>query len=67
MTSIGTAFPREVLRVRNLIDAYRALPGDRGALAASSMQIAIERAVAAWETQDVAAIARTYGELRTWA
>ena len=67
MTSVGSAFPREVLRVRELVDAYRSLPSDTGAIAASSMLGTIERALAAWETQDVVAIVRTYSELRAWA
>ena len=68
MTSVGTAFPREVLRVRNLVDTYHALP-DRaaGALAAGKMLSALDRAVQAWESGDVVAIACAYSDLRAWA
>ena len=61
-TSVGEDFPRQIERVRELLDAYREIP--TGGFGAKMIADVLRRAEAAQASGDVVAIVRSYTELK---
>ncbi len=64
MTSIGEDFPRQVERLRRLIDEYRVLEGGVGLVGAAIMDEVLKRAAEAQSSGDIILIMRAYADLR---
>ena len=64
MSSIGSEFPMEQERVRELIDEYRKLPGGVGMIGAYLMDDILKRAAEAQSSGDVIQILRAFQELK---
>ena len=64
MSSVGTEFPVEQKRVRELVEVYRGLPNPAGVFGALMLGQVLERAEQAQASGDVIAILRSYEELK---
>lgn len=58
--SLGEAFPREQQRLRDLISAYRDLPGGVGTFGALMIEQTLQEADRAAASGDVVAMIRSY-------
>lgn len=63
MKTVGSDFPAQLLRARELLDAYHEI-GPVGAFGAAVIQQTIASAQAAWESGDVVRILQAYEALR---
>lgn len=63
-TSVGSEFPKEQARVRQLIAEYRSLPGGVGYIGAKLMEAVLQRADEAAMSGDITAILASYEEMR---
>lgn len=61
--SVGTDFPNQQARVRELIGFYRELPNNTGAFGIMMMEDTLRRADEALASGDVVAILRSYQEM----
>lgn len=61
--SVGTAFPKEQARVREVLASYREI-GPAGFIGASLIEQALRRADRAQASGDIVAILRSYEELK---
>lgn len=63
MDTVGTALPREMARVRELLPIYDGLPGGAGMFAATLMRADLDKAANALAEGDVVAMIRIYADL----
>lgn len=62
--SLGTAFPKEQARIRELITIYRELPNNAGAFGAMMLEDTLRRADEAAIGGDVLAMLRSFAEMQ---
>ena len=62
--TVGSEFPVEQARVRELIATYRALPGNVGVLGAAILEEVLRKADQAAMSGDIVAILRSYEEMK---
>lgn len=64
--SLAEDLPKEIKRVTEIIHEYRQVPGNAGLLAASLMQLDIDRAIKASVAGDVTEMLLCYSKLKEW-
>lgn len=61
--SVGSDYPKQQARIRELITAYRDLPNDAGVLGALLLEDTLKRADEAQASGDIVSILKMYQEM----